>query len=1074
MAALVVDLGRPSLQDEDAMTPPRIDYNPLGPDGFRDLCHRLMVAVLGEAFRPFSAGGEDGQRDGTFEGVPKKTELPSGYWVVQYKHHDVANVGAGTARTRFLGAVGLELTGWKTNTGRKPDVLLFVTNVLASGVQDAGTHDRFDTLVKTHGGPKSSSQVLLWDRAHLDLELDAHPQIRRDYCGLSVADVLALFSGSNAMPETSEVSSDDLHLNVGASYVRDWCAVVVVAEIGNTGTRKLTIAGVSVSVDDLGTYRADDVLDPGSKSVEGTTWQGAGATPPIPPEELRQWAWYFPISEPTVRQTLGTEQRRAFVTFRGFPGAERRIEVTLDPPRVSPPSTREPVAAADEQGCAAISLEDLPDGERPQLKVRAGVDATQLVLVLTDHPLAPPSSSTTAAPIAMADERARIPGAGSVQVHAGGVGQVDPARVGQLPNLPRPFFPRPALQHRIEVVLARARRVFGSRHQRSASCRLCVLLGPPGVGKSAMALKVAIDHAAQNRRVYFHRWPQRHTGQVEEGDLVVVDNLVLVRNANPQQLAWICELRCGVLVTTHDRDTADQLLGLCGLQQRAAEIVLEADKLSRDESFALLRDTVPASAFETQPEELATAVTAINGSPFYLRLLAELIFRPETRSLIFRPERPISSLADTAMYRKRLAKIWTNCMARDSPSDYQVLSRLCLVPKFGTGVMYLAQLLNRDAAEVSQILRELRDRGLVDQPLRDDDYTIPHDLVREAFANALPADKVAALRNRYFVHARCAIEEDCVHQSFAGTLDALMLTTIKGFNERDAGTLANSARLFRQLRACRFARSASEVAIRWLQPWIADQVFASCEGVIAVARTLQTIEPRCALLAQIIVRAIDHGDHYASIEAVLAVTCHWTQEEDAESRNQAVQTLIDAGMRMIENAKPDDAWLTGLQLYALACSIDVLADAIAVREAQLSWQPLMRLWQDREVVDALLELAAVLRSVSRGEFGAATRLVAMSRICPEVHHLAMFVRLEQGLPVTEPPLRRHVCNPHLVTVLCRLAHYQPAFDFWSWLFERGFLQAGQFTYTTQDLEFQHAAWRQAARPGGGGGASGPA
>ncbi len=41
---------------------------------------------------------------------------------------------------------------------------------------------------------------------------------------------------------------------------------------------------------------------------------------------------------------------------------------------------RESVAAAYKQGRAAISLEGLPDGERPQLKVRDAVDASQLVL----------------------------------------------------------------------------------------------------------------------------------------------------------------------------------------------------------------------------------------------------------------------------------------------------------------------------------------------------------------------------------------------------------------------------------------------------------------------------------------------------------------------------------------------------------------------------------------------------------------------------------------------------------------------------------------------------------------------
>ncbi len=41
---------------------------------------------------------------------------------------------------------------------------------------------------------------------------------------------------------------------------------------------------------------------------------------------------------------------------------------------------RESVAAAYKQGCAAIRLEGLHDGERPQLAVRADVDARKLVL----------------------------------------------------------------------------------------------------------------------------------------------------------------------------------------------------------------------------------------------------------------------------------------------------------------------------------------------------------------------------------------------------------------------------------------------------------------------------------------------------------------------------------------------------------------------------------------------------------------------------------------------------------------------------------------------------------------------
>jgi hypothetical protein len=41
---------------------------------------------------------------------------------------------------------------------------------------------------------------------------------------------------------------------------------------------------------------------------------------------------------------------------------------------------RESIAAAYAQGCAAIGLECLPAADRPQLAVRDGVDAEQLVL----------------------------------------------------------------------------------------------------------------------------------------------------------------------------------------------------------------------------------------------------------------------------------------------------------------------------------------------------------------------------------------------------------------------------------------------------------------------------------------------------------------------------------------------------------------------------------------------------------------------------------------------------------------------------------------------------------------------
>ena len=59
---------------------------------------------------------------------------------------------------------------------------------------------------------------------------------------------------------------------------------------------------------------------------------------------------------------------------------------------------RESVAAAYRQGRAAISLEALRDGDRPQLKVRDGVDAARLILAIDPSPGAAATSAAAGRP----------------------------------------------------------------------------------------------------------------------------------------------------------------------------------------------------------------------------------------------------------------------------------------------------------------------------------------------------------------------------------------------------------------------------------------------------------------------------------------------------------------------------------------------------------------------------------------------------------------------------------------------------------------------------------------------------
>src|SRR5262249_9653354 len=69
---------------------------------------------------------------------------------------------------------------------------------------------------------------------------------------------------------------------------------------------------------------------------------------------------------------------------------------------------RQSVAAAYRQGCAAISLEEPSDGDRPQLRVRDGVDAEQVVLAEVNP--ADRGVPGTAAPV-------RSPATGAVAGH---------------------------------------------------------------------------------------------------------------------------------------------------------------------------------------------------------------------------------------------------------------------------------------------------------------------------------------------------------------------------------------------------------------------------------------------------------------------------------------------------------------------------------------------------------------------------------------------------------------------------------------------------------------------------------
>ena len=68
-----------------------VQFDHLGDDGFTDLLNLLLKEIFGPALKPFGKG-KDGGRDAIFEGIPKKYEKIQGYWIFQYKFHELARV----------------------------------------------------------------------------------------------------------------------------------------------------------------------------------------------------------------------------------------------------------------------------------------------------------------------------------------------------------------------------------------------------------------------------------------------------------------------------------------------------------------------------------------------------------------------------------------------------------------------------------------------------------------------------------------------------------------------------------------------------------------------------------------------------------------------------------------------------------------------------------------------------------------------------------------------------------------------------------------------------------------------
>jgi hypothetical protein len=177
----------------------RTDLAGLGPVGFERLCQALAVYVLGPGIEVFGAG-PDGGREASFSGLvqyPASADPWNGYGVLQAKYKDRL-FGTGADTTWLRRQVKAELDAWadpgrgRTRAGRRPEYLIFTTNVPLSGIAGTGGKDRVGKLIEDYAADLGLKGWRVWDGVQIGTYLDAYPEVRRAFAALiTPSEVLA-------------------------------------------------------------------------------------------------------------------------------------------------------------------------------------------------------------------------------------------------------------------------------------------------------------------------------------------------------------------------------------------------------------------------------------------------------------------------------------------------------------------------------------------------------------------------------------------------------------------------------------------------------------------------------------------------------------------------------------------------------------------------------------------------------------------------------------------------------------------------------------------------------------------
>ncbi|WP_405583902.1 NACHT domain-containing protein [Streptomyces sp. NBC_01190] len=156
----------------------------LGPREFENLTQAITVAELGPTVSLFGAG-PDGGREATFEGSTSpawRRDGWDGYGILQSKYKESPSNPRNEA-SWLISEIRKEFKEWRTSAKRtkKPEFIIFATNVTLSPTPKSGGYDRVEKVMKEECEKLGIKNWIVWHAENISRFLDIHNGIRTSY-----------------------------------------------------------------------------------------------------------------------------------------------------------------------------------------------------------------------------------------------------------------------------------------------------------------------------------------------------------------------------------------------------------------------------------------------------------------------------------------------------------------------------------------------------------------------------------------------------------------------------------------------------------------------------------------------------------------------------------------------------------------------------------------------------------------------------------------------------------------------------------------------------------------------------